>query len=135
MLRISRNTLVLGCVLAALAVLLGAFAAHGLKNYVSTDQIQTFQTGVRYQFYHAFGLICLGLISLHTGTDHFKWSIISISLGVLFFSGSLYVIATTPIHQISTKLLGPITPIGGLFMIGGWILAIYQLLRIPITKA
>ncbi len=132
--RTSRNTLVLGCIFAALAVMLGAFAAHGLEEALDTDQLETFQTGVRYQFYHAFGLLIVGLLSMHASDQDYKWAVISMSLGILFFSGSLYLISTQSILNISTAILGPITPLGGTLFIISWILVIRQLFITPLRN-
>lgn len=130
--RTSRNTLILGCIFAALAVVLGAFAAHGLEEMLEIRQLETFQTGVRYQFYHALGLLVVGLLSMHTSSQDYKWAVVCMSLGILFFSGSLYLISTQSILGISTGILGPITPIGGILFIVSWILVIRNLLRSPL---
>ena len=132
--RTSRNTLVLGSIFAALAVILGAFAAHGLEKLLEVKQLETFQTGVRYQFYHAFGLFAIGLLSLHTSDQDYKWAVICMSLGILFFSGSLYLISTQSVLNISTGFLGPITPIGGALFIVSWILVVRNLLRSPMKN-
>ena len=132
--RTSRNTLVLGSIFAALAVILGAFAAHGLEKLLEPRQLETFQTGVRYQFYHAFGLLIVGLLSLQTSNQDYKWAVVCMSLGILFFSGSLYLISTQSVLNISTGFLGPITPIGGALFITSWILVIRNLLRSRLNR-
>lgn len=132
--RTSRNTLVLGSIFAALAVILGAFAAHGLEKLLEAKQLETFQTGVRYQFYHAFGLFVVGLLSLHTSNQDYKWAVICMSLGILLFSGSLYLLSTQSVLNISTSFLGPITPIGGALFIVSWILVIRNLVRSPLKN-
>ena len=103
--------------LLALAVALGAFGAHGLKSQLSTDMLQTYKTGVDYHFYHALGLLLIGILAVSFPSELIKWSAILLTAGIILFSGSLYVLAVSGI-----KWLGAITPIGGLSFIAGWIL-------------
>lgn len=103
------------------SVILGAFAAHGLKSRISEYSLNVFQTGTQYQMTHGIALILCGLFAYQlkqTMTDAFwlQVSAICFVTGIVFFSGSLYGLALT-----STKWLGPITPIGGLFFIIGWL--------------
>ncbi len=100
-----------------LAVALGAFGTHGLKSRVSPDMIETFQTGVQYQFYHALGLLILALIIRHLG-PHFMFQVTGylFLIGIILFSGSLYVLVLTGIKQ-----WGMVTPFGGLCFLAGWI--------------
>ncbi|MGK0289029.1 MAG: uncharacterized membrane protein YgdD (TMEM256/DUF423 family) [bacterium] len=114
-----RVILITGSLLGMLAVILGAFAAHGLKSRVSTDLIAVFKTGVEYQFYHTFAILCIGISLVAQKLDSSRWLTLSFYLflvGIIFFSGSLYLLALTKI-----KWFGPITPIGGVFLILGWI--------------
>lgn len=104
-------------VLLALAVALGAFGAHGLKSQLSADMMQTYKTGVEYHFYHALGLLLIGILAISYPSELMKWSAICLAAGIVVFSGSLYVLAVTGI-----KWLGTVTPIGGLSFIAGWIL-------------
>ena len=112
-----RDWIVLGSCLMALAVVLGAFGAHGLKSKVSNEDLIIFETGVRYQIYHSIALIILGLM-IYT-IPNIKLSIIAylFTLGILLFSGSLYILVLT-----NLRWFGAITPIGGLCFIFGWIL-------------
>lgn len=105
-----------GAVLMALAVLLGAFGAHALKKSLSPNLLAVYTTGVEYQFYHALGLLLVGLIGYHYPSKWLNWSGILLISGIILFSGSLYVLAITGI-----KALGVITPIGGLAFVAGWI--------------
>jgi len=114
--------LMLGGILAAFSVILGAFAAHGLKSKISEQAIVTFQTGVTYQMYHALALILFALVAKQ-GIP-LNWASGFLVVGTLFFSGSLYALALTGV-----KWFGPITPIGGLFFIIGWTLFVVQLYR------
>lgn len=106
-------------VFGGLAVLLGAFGAHGLKKMVSPEMIAVFKTGVDYQFYHTFAIALVGLSLITQGTDPGKWLVwafVAFVVGIVLFSGSLYMLALTQI-----KFFGPITPLGGLFFIMGWV--------------
>lgn len=110
-----------GCFFALMSVVLGAFAAHALKNRLDDYSIGIFQTGVQYQMSHAVGLLFCGLYAsyLHQNNLSNWWLTATAScfvLGIILFSGSLYGLALT-----GQKWLGPITPIGGLFFIIGWI--------------
>ena len=103
-------------VFLALAVALGAFGAHGLKSQLSTDMMQTYKTGVEYHFYHALGLLLIGILAVMYPSGLLKWSAILLTAGIVVFSGSLYVLAVSGI-----KWLGAITPLGGLSFIAGWV--------------
>ena len=112
-----------GAILALTAVALGAFGAHGLKAVLSPERLDIFHTGVRYQFYHAFALLFLGLWSKHATNQRFiKWAGTSFLLGILFFSGSLYALSVRDWLDWPVAWLGPITPLGGLLFMVGWAL-------------
>lgn len=115
----------LGAALAGLGVVLGAFGAHALKDRLTTDMLAIYETAVQYQFYHALALVGLGLFAAQRGDDAgvlpAAWCF---GLGIVFFSGSLYVLVLT-----GTKWLGAITPIGGLAFIAGWALFAWAALR------
>jgi len=115
--KMSKTILMTASVFLALAVALGAFGAHGLKSQLSSDMMQTFKTGVEYHFYHALGLLLIGILTVSFPSELIKWSAILITAGIILFSGSLYVLAVSGI-----KWLGAITPIGGLSFIAGWLL-------------
>lgn len=101
------------------AIVLGAFGAHALKWVLNENQLISFETGVRYQFYHA--LFLLFLASTNWVTEKTKKIIFyMVLLGLLFFSGSIYLLATNDLFSINVKFLGPITPIGGLLLILAW---------------
>jgi uncharacterized membrane protein YgdD (TMEM256/DUF423 family) len=113
----------LGASFAALAVILGAFGAHTLKEKLAPEQLQVFEMGVRYQMYHAFALIILALLIDKLNQPLMNYSGWSFIAGIIFFSGSLYLLASKSILGIeSWKFLGPITPLGGLCFIAGWVL-------------
>tara|TARA_R110002126_G_scaffold13674_3_gene58816 strand:- start:4942 stop:5328 length:387 start_codon:yes stop_codon:yes gene_type:complete len=112
-------------ILGAIAIILGAFGAHALKKVLNSDQLITFETGVRYQMYHA--LFLLFISTLDTITDKSKKVILTlIQLGVLFFSGSIYLLASNDLTAFDFKTIGFITPIGGALLIAAWCVLIYQ---------
>ena len=100
-----------------LAVAIGAFGAHGLKTHLSDEMMQTYKTGVEYHFYHALGLLLIGVLSISIPSGLLNWSAIFLIMGIILFSGSLYVLAI-----LGIKWFGAITPIGGLSFIAGWVL-------------
>jgi uncharacterized membrane protein YgdD (TMEM256/DUF423 family) len=113
----AKTILMIASILLALAVALGAFGAHGLKSQLSTDMLQTYKTGVEYHFYHALGLLLIGILAVSYPSELVKWSAILLTAGIILFSGSLYVLAISGI-----KWLGAITPLGGISFIAGWVL-------------
>lgn len=113
----SKLILMTASVFLALAVTFGAFGAHGLKTHVSSEMLQIFQTGVEYHFYHALGLLLIGILSISMPTGLLNWSAFLLAVGIILFSGSLYIMAISGI-----RWLGAITPLGGLSFIAGWIL-------------
>ncbi|QGY45266.1 DUF423 domain-containing protein [Maribellus comscasis] len=113
----SKTILMTASLLMALAVGIGAFGAHGLKSHLSDEMLQTYKTGVEYHFYHALGLLLVGVLSISMPSVYLKWSAILLTAGIVLFSGSLYVLVVSGI-----KALGAITPLGGLSFIAGWIL-------------
>ena len=118
-----------GLILIITGIILGAFGAHGLKGKVSIEKLTAYETGVRYQLFNAVGLLALaGTSSL------FRFSIQAslwfILTGVLLFSGSIYAMTFQELMQEPvSKILGPITPLGGLMMIVGWLLILIQVMR------
>ena len=104
--------------LGMLAIILGAFGAHALKKVLSIDQLNTFETGVKYQMYHALFLLFIGLATISQKAK--KTIFYLVVFGVLFFSGSIYFLATMSITHIDFKAIGIVTPIGGLLLILAW---------------
>jgi uncharacterized membrane protein YgdD (TMEM256/DUF423 family) len=121
-----RKVLIWGLILSLLSVVLGAFGAHALKQWVPVDKIDIFETGVRYQFMHALALILLALYSQQTHNsgglnNPLIWVSRFFLFGILFFSGSLYLLTFQPLCSFSyARFVGPITPLGGLFFMIGW---------------
>lgn len=101
----------------AFAVMLGAFGAHGLKAHAGPEQLVWWQTATDYFFYHALGLLALGILSKVLPHFPIKLSFLFIQIGILFFCGSLYIMALG-----LPRILGAITPIGGALMIAGWLI-------------
>jgi len=117
-----KTFLSLGALFGGIAVALGAFGAHGLKGIVSPDVVSVFQTGVQYQMYHTLALLVIALVYDRLPNKWIKWSGYLFSSGILFFSGSLYLITALKAEERSIPvLIGVITPIGGLLFILGWL--------------
>ncbi len=117
----NKRIIIFASVFGILAVILGAFGAHTLKKMISTDELDTWNTAVQYQFYHTLALLFLATFSRFRSKaiNAASWFF---SLGILFFSGSLYLLSAKTILNItSIGLLGPLTPVGGMFFILGWI--------------
>ena len=111
-----KTILMTASVLLAMAVVAGAFGAHALKTHLSSEMLQTWKTAVDYHFYHALGLLLIGVLAIVLPGLNTKWPGILLFAGIVLFSGSLYAMALTGI-----KALGAITPIGGLSFIAGWL--------------
>ena len=115
-----------GLILGATAIILGAFGAHALKKVLTVDELNTFETGVKYQMYHALFLMFLGMTVLVD--DKVKKKIFQlVVVGIVFFSGSIYFLATKTITGIDFKPLGIITPIGGTLLIVAWAALLWNL--------
>lgn len=112
-------------ILGLIAIILGAFGAHALKKILAPEQLVTFETGVRYQMYHALFLLVISTIG--TLTEKAKKTILLlVQLGVLLFSGSVYLLATNDLTPFDFKTIGFITPIGGGLLIAAWAVLFYQ---------
>ena len=120
--------LVIGGIYGMLSISLGAFGAHAFKNLLTPDKLDSFEVGVRYQMYHAIVLLIIGLfLNLETSIE--KWTAWSIIIGTFLFSVSIYLLAFAEYWKINLKFLGPVTPLGGLFMIAGWALLIISFVK------
>ena len=121
------NTIALisGAIFGLTAVIFGAFGAHLLKKKLTKDQLQSFETGVKYQMYHAIILLLLGF-QLNDKTTINNYIIYAFITGVILFSFSIYGLVISSANNKKIKILGPITPLGGLFLIIGWALLIYK---------
>lgn len=115
-----RKILSVASVLGAVAIILGAFGAHALKKVLSVEQLNTFETGVKYQMYHALLLLFIATTPLLA--DKAKKGILYlVVVGILFFSGSIYLLATNDLTSFDFRVIGFVTPIGGLFLICSWV--------------
>jgi uncharacterized membrane protein YgdD (TMEM256/DUF423 family) len=126
-----KNFLVWGTVCAGLAVALGAFGAHGLQRLTSDEKIlHGFQTGVQYQFYHALALLVLAILAGKLPITWVRRSGYAFIAGIILFSGSLYLLTFLKIQESNaTRFVGPITPLGGVFFIIGWICLLMGILK------
>lgn len=125
----NKGILITGAVLGALAVILGAFGAHGLKNLVDPDAVKTFETGVKYQMYHALLLLFVGGNSLLSNST--KTTIMYLVIaGIILFSGSIYGLSTNSLTSFDFKKIGFITPIGGALLIAAWGVLIYKFVQL-----
>lgn len=130
---IQKRFLIIGSLMMVLAVAIGAFAAHGLKPQLSEYQVGIFETGVRYQFYHALGLFIVALL-----VDKFSIKRLNavgwlFAVGILFFSGSLYLLATKDLTGINAAFVGPITPLGGTLFIIGWTILLLEAIKMEVN--
>lgn len=115
-----KTFIILGAINAFLAVALGAFGAHGLENKLEPKYLEIWKTGVQYQMFHALGLVAIGIISGKVeASSLLSWSGWLMLIGIILFSGSLYVLSTSGI-----KVLGAITPFGGVAFLVSWVLLI-----------
>lgn len=115
-----------GVVFAMLSVVFGAFGAHTLKSMINADALATFEVGVRYQMYHALGLLFIGMSHLLTRSVQ-KPVFILFTLGIFLFSGSIYLLSLNTLLPFDAKVIGFVTPLGGACFIIGWF---YFLLKI-----
>ena len=113
--------LIISGIYGTLAVIFGAFGAHGLKKILDPEQLKSFETGVKYQMYHALLLLMAGIIFpfLDFSQQLMAWSLI---IGLFLFSFSIYALVLSSARGRKMKFLGPVTPLGGLLLVLGWIL-------------
>jgi uncharacterized membrane protein YgdD (TMEM256/DUF423 family) len=124
----NKKLLITGAILGITGIILGAFAAHGLEKLIDADAINSFETGVRYQIYHAFFLLIVGSTTfLKDKYKNIIWYLVLI--GLVFFSGSIYGLATNDITIFNFKTIALITPIGGLLLISAWIVLLIGILK------
>lgn len=121
---------VLGSFFALTAVVLGAFGAHALKGLLEPGQLISYETGVRYQMYHAFALFIGGIKQHILPAKSDKAFTFLMTAGIVFFSFSIYILSTSPVTGLQWKWLGPVTPIGGMLLIIGWALLLADAIRL-----
>ena len=120
----SQRIVLTALILGALAIVLGAFGAHALKKVLHVEQLNSFEIGIRYQMYHALFLLFVAQTSYISEKQKMIVFLLALA-GIVLFSGSIYLLATSTITNIKTKFLGPLTPIGGLLLISSWIWLFY----------
>lgn len=117
----NKTILISGALLGMTGIVLGAFAAHGLKELITSESVQTFETGVRYQMYHALFLLFIGSTTF-VSTKVKKHIFYLVMIGLLLFSGSIYGLATNLLTNFDFKSIAFVTPLGGLCLIIAWVL-------------
>lgn len=127
---VHKRFLAWAAILGATGVALGAFGAHGLQE-ITTDPaiLNSYETAARYQMIHALALLAVSILAIHQASRWIRWAGICFITGIFLFSGSLYLITYLKIEGNSVGLLGPITPLGGLFFVLGWIMLLLAALR------
>jgi len=123
----NKNFISIAALLGALSVALGAFAAHKLRDMVAPDAVLTFETGVRYQFYHTFALFIVAILSEKFTSKWIHRAGNCFIIGIILFAGSLYALTIFRIKEVTglNSIVGIITPFGGLFFIAGWLLLLF----------
>lgn len=124
-----KNWIILVAILGAITVILGAIGAHTLRNSLSEVQLNSFATGVRYQMWHVFAIVLCVILSKQFNVN-LNVSLWLFAIGILFFSGSIFVLSTIPVHGMEgVKAIGLATPIGGLILVAAWVSVAVQLVR------
>ncbi len=129
----TKSTLIIALLLLISGIVLGAFGAHGLKDLVSSEKINSFEVGVRYQILNALGLMTLAALKPQFNFS-IKNAVVFILLGVICFSCSIYGLTFLLKGDSLGKVLGPITPIGGLLLIIGWSLILIKVFKIEVKN-
>ncbi|AVR45228.1 DUF423 domain-containing protein [Christiangramia fulva] len=124
-----RKFFITGAILGLLAVILGAFGAHGLKQIVPAEAVTSFETGVRYQMYHAFLLLIIGSLS-RLNLKYLKTIFLLILIGVIFFSGSIYLLSINSLTNFDFRVIALLTPLGGSLLITAWILLLVSFVKL-----
>ena len=117
-------TEIIGTVFCLLSVILGAFGSHYLKNKMTQTEIQSFEIGVKYLIYHGLSLLIISQLYL----DITIWISVLITVGTILFSFSIFFLSTQTLFNKNLKILGPITPLGGLLILIGWFLLLLEFL-------
>lgn len=122
-----QSIITIGATFGALAVIFGAFGAHALKKIMNEEQLKNYETGVKYQMYHAIVLLIIGFNS-DSVPVYQNTMVNSFIIGIILFSFSIYGLSISAALNKKISLLGPVTPIGGLLLVLGWILLIWNFL-------
>lgn len=114
----------------AIAVILGALSAHALKDKIAPELLMSFKTGAEYQMYHSLAILVVAMAGAVLNTRIQRISLVLFTAGIVFFSGSLYLLSTRDLIGLTNwKWLGPVTPLGGLCFIGGWLTLAWAALK------
>jgi uncharacterized membrane protein YgdD (TMEM256/DUF423 family) len=123
-----KKTISTGAIFGMIAIILGAFGAHALKNVLTIEALSTFETGVKYQMYHALFLVFIG--TLNELSQKAKKIIYNLVIfGVFSFSGSIYLLATNSLTSFDFKVIGFMTPVGGLLLILAWAVLFFNFIK------
>lgn len=129
----NKTILISGSLLGLTGIILGAFAAHGLKELITPESAQIFETGVRYQMYHALFLLFIGMTTF-VSTKAKKRIFYLVMIGLFLFSGSIYGLATNLLTNFDFKIIAFVTPIGGLCLIISWVLLFVNFIKIKVDN-
>lgn len=124
----NRKIIITALIFGVISIILGAFGAHALKKVLTIDQLTSFETGVRYQMYHAFFLLFLGMTDMISEQKKKVIYILTL-IGIIFFSGSIYLLSTKEITSIDITSIAFITPVGGLLLILAWVMLLVGVMR------
>ena len=124
-----RAFLISGTIFGMIAVILGAFGAHAFETLLDTEALKSYETGVRYQMYHALLLLLLGILKI-TGINPGKWSFWLFVSGIVLFSGSIYLLATNDLTGFDFRKIALVTPLGGSLLIAGWLVLLTKFIKL-----
>ncbi len=125
----NRSLLIAGAFFGMIGIIIGAFAAHGLKPLLTAENMLTFETGVKYQMYSALFMLVLGGISMISEKVK-KICFYLTSVGILFFSGSIYFLATNSLSSFDFRVIALVTPVGGTLLISAWIVLLISVIKL-----
>jgi uncharacterized membrane protein YgdD (TMEM256/DUF423 family) len=128
----NRSFYIVASIFGALSGAFGAFGAHTLKELITHDQLVIYEKGISYQFYHTIALFITAFLIERNDVKYFKWAGYCFIGGIIFFSGSLYLLSMNGMIGLNEKIIGPITPIGGLGFIMGWLFLAYGNFKLKI---
>tara|TARA_B110000285_G_scaffold15935_1_gene15714 strand:- start:1719 stop:2114 length:396 start_codon:yes stop_codon:yes gene_type:complete len=124
----NKKLAITGVILISVSIILGAFGAHPLKEILTSKQMASYDVGIRYQMYHGLGLMLLGF-NANKITQSLNSVYSLLLLGTIFFSGSIYFLSLQDLLGVKLSFLGPVTPLGGILMISGWVLLILKMVK------
>jgi len=125
---VNQTALISGAVLGILSIVFGAFGAHALKKVLTEERLSSFEVGVRYQMYAAITLLIIGF-HLDFNSSIENWAYYGLFWGCILFSGSIYILSFKDLLKFNMKFIGPITPLGGLLMIVGWLMLLISFIN------